>query len=144
MPLGPYCAKLHLKLWEEFIAIKNDREVVKTYDGNTLRGRCPSWEFANIFSQWAREGVPLPLPLIAAGKNFPSFDKVFLEKMPNWKLRFAHRFLDPSMFYVKGTDEHIPSTDLCLERAGLGIVTDHTALADAVNVAKLILLGIPE
>lgn len=75
-----------------------------------------------------------------AGKNFASFDKQFLERLPHFTewIRFNHRFYDPSMLYLDfEKDEGIPDTKTCMERAGIGGEVAHTAIEDAIVVIKL-------
>jgi oligoribonuclease len=75
-----------------------------------------------------------------AGKNFASFDKRFIERLPkNDEVKFHHRVLDPAMLYFNPCeDDALPDTKKCLERAGLSGEVPHTALEDALLVVKLI------
>jgi hypothetical protein len=76
-----------------------------------------------------------------AGKNFGNFDSKFLEKLPHHNLlvKFHHRILDPGMLYFDpNEDEILPSTEICMQRAGVGGEVQHTALEDALNVIKLL------
>lgn len=76
-----------------------------------------------------------------AGKNFGNFDSKFLEKLPHHNLlvKFGHRILDPAMLYFNpDEDTELPSTEICMKRAGIGGEVKHTALEDALNVVKLL------
>ncbi len=78
---------------------------------------------------------------VVAGKNFAMFDDKFLRKLPHFdkQMRYAHRILDPAMLYWNPlTDIKPPNTKQCMERAGLSGEVSHTALEDAIVVAKLI------
>jgi inhibitor of KinA sporulation pathway (predicted exonuclease) len=50
--------------------------------------------------------------------------------------------IDPAILFWCPTDEKLPDTDACLKRAGLDLQTDHTALADARNVVRLMREGL--
>jgi oligoribonuclease len=78
----------------------------------------------------------------AAGKNFASFDLLFLHQLPNWQdhIRISHKILDPVMYYIQyETDESLPSLEECKRRAGFEDPTvSHDALADAQDVVRLL------
>jgi len=78
--------------------------------------------------------------ILAAGKNFASFDKPFLEALPDFtdNVSFNHRSIDPAMLFWKLEDKEIPDFKTCLERAGIHKKVEHTALADALDVVKLL------
>jgi oligoribonuclease len=76
-----------------------------------------------------------------AGKNFGTFDKLFLERLPRWKqlIKVRQRIIDPSVLYVDwSNDESLPSMSECKVRAGLDGHVSHNALEDAWDVVKLI------
>lgn len=75
-----------------------------------------------------------------AGKNFGTFDKLFLERLPNWKenITIRHRILDYSPFYYKKGDYVLPSTSTCIERSGLKLNYRHNALEDCEITILLI------
>ena len=78
-----------------------------------------------------------PTKITVAGKNFGTFDKIFLERLPRWNslVRFKQRILDPSALYVDFfNDEEIPNLKTCKERAGIGGVVTHDAVEDAWDV----------
>jgi DNA polymerase III epsilon subunit-like protein len=59
--------------------------------------------------------------ITCAGKNFGTFDKLFLEKLPRWKqvFRIRQRILDPSVLFVDWkNDESLPGLSDCKKRAG--------------------------
>jgi DNA polymerase III epsilon subunit-like protein len=82
-----------------------------------------------------------PTHITVAGKNFATFDKLFLERLPRWKqaIRIKQRILDPAILYVdwKG-DSSLPSLGECKERAGINGVVTHNALDDAWDVIELL------
>lgn len=80
-------------------------------------------------------GAKLGNKLNVAGKNFAIFDKAFLEKFSCFKKtilkRMSHKVLDVGSLYVTKQDEHLPSLDECLQRAGINEAVPHTAVDDA-------------
>lgn len=85
--------------------------------------------------------VNTPSKLSVAGKNFATFDKLFLEKLPRWKQLFKinQRIIDPAVLFTKWTeDEQLPNLTLCKERAGLDGVVSHNAVEDAWDVITLL------
>lgn len=80
-----------------------------------------------------------------AGKNFASFDDKFLRKLPGFGkyFRYWHRVIDPAiLFWNPLTDDKLPDTKTCMERAGLSDEVAHNALDDAKIVVKLIHIGV--
>lgn len=76
-------------------------------------------------------------PINIAGKNFPSFDKLFLDKSPTWKknVKFERRFIDPAILFVDwNNDKRLPSLDDCLKRAGIDRSVQHDAVQDCIDV----------
>lgn len=79
--------------------------------------------------------------LTVAGKNFASFDKKFLDNVPNWNklIRIRHRVIDPSVLFVDWhNDNALPSLDQCKEKAGIEGVVTHLAVDDAKDVIELL------
>ena len=78
----------------------------------------------------------------AAGKNFASFDLLFLNQLPNWRehIGISHKILDPVMYYIDyETDESLPSLGECKKRAGFQDThVTHDALDDALDVVRLL------
>jgi DNA polymerase III epsilon subunit-like protein len=82
-----------------------------------------------------------PVSITVAGKNFASFDKLFLEKLPRWKqaVRIKQRILDPAILYVDWkTDSDVPNLLKCKERAGINGTVTHNALEDAWDVIEVL------
>lgn len=79
--------------------------------------------------------------ITVAGKNFASFDKIFLEKLPRWKqvIGIRSRIIDPAIFYTDwSVDNAPPGLALCKERAGIEGIVTHNALEDAWDVILLL------
>ena len=79
-----------------------------------------------------------------AGKNFASFDRQFLKRLPEFEklVKLHHRTLDPAMLYWQVGDEKLPDSKTCYERAGMDPKVAHTALEDALAVVRLIRTGV--
>lgn len=100
---------------------------------------------SRTFAQWIKTKViskTIDNRLIVAGKNFGTFDKLFLENLSDWKENvpsFHQRIIDPAIQYCDFTkDEMIPNTEECMKRAGLIQENAHNALYDAWNVIQLL------
>lgn len=112
--------------------------------------RFDDWE-TSTFSKAVRikNGVSYPIlssnipktHLNVAGKNFGTFDKLFLDKLPRWKQVFQvrNRIIDPAILFVDWkNDKSLPGLDKCKERAGFDDFVSHNALEDAIDVIKLL------
>jgi DNA polymerase III epsilon subunit-like protein len=86
-------------------------------------------------------GKTKPILINVAGKNFGTFDNVFLKKLPWWqKLIIAkQRIMDPAMLFLDWkTDEELPSLKICTSRAGIDGDVAHDALEDAYDVVSVL------
>jgi hypothetical protein len=82
-----------------------------------------------------------PLIINVAGKNFGTFDKIFLQQLPWWKkLIIARlRLLDPAILCCKfNEDDTLPSLNICKERMGIKGEVTHNALEDAWDVIQVL------
>ena len=82
-----------------------------------------------------------PITLNVAGKNFGTFDKLFLQELPWWQklIRTRQRVLDPSILMVDWKkDISLPNLTTCKERAGIEGVVTHNALEDAWDVIEVL------
>lgn len=78
--------------------------------------------------------------ITVAGKNFATFDKIFLERLPRWKQAIAirQRIIDPGILFTDWkNDESLPGLSECKKRAGLNEVVTHNAVEDAWDVIEL-------
>lgn len=76
-----------------------------------------------------------------AGKNFGTFDKIFLERLPRWKqlIEVRNRILDPAILFVDWTeDKALPGLDLCKKRAQVPGSVTHNAVEDAMDVVAVL------
>ena len=82
-----------------------------------------------------------PIILNVAGKNFGTFDKLFLEKLPWWKklIQARQRVIDPAILCCGWhTDDTLPSLSQCKERLGVKGIVTHNALVDAWDVIQVL------
>jgi oligoribonuclease (3'-5' exoribonuclease) len=82
-----------------------------------------------------------PVTINVAGKNFASFDKHFLERLPRWQqvIRIRQRIIDPSVIFTNwAEDKAIPSLYECKQRAKIEGIVTHDALEDAWDVIQLL------
>ena len=81
-----------------------------------------------------------PITLNVAGKNFGTFDKLFLNELPWWQklIRTRQRVLDPAILMVDWkNDTSLPNLTTCKERAGVNGIVTHNALEDAWDVIEV-------
>ena len=81
------------------------------------------------------------LNLVCAGKNFGSFDKLFLQKLPRWNnfFKISHRSIDPAGYAIDWVnDTDLPDSKLCLSRANIEKSVSHDALEDALDIIKIL------
>jgi DNA polymerase III epsilon subunit-like protein len=87
-----------------------------------------------------------------AGKQFASFDLSFLMEVEDFQkyvglertnskasVVLAKRCIDPGLlFWNPDKDVVLPSTNQCLERAKIDVSSDHTSVADAFLMVRLV------
>jgi len=145
-----FAAKLNAGLIELISDIENSKDGVTFFNNENLSQSAiysdqliidfKFWLAQNGFTE-NKSGI---MEVVAAGKNFASFDKKFIEatsrvKMESLGIRFHHRTIDPaSMFIDWKNDITPPSTDTCKKRAELTGKVKHEALADAWDVIQLL------
>ncbi len=106
---------------------------------------CKPEELAGLFACWLKKlGIDTSKGIQAAGKNFASFDLQFLKRLPHFKetISFRHRIIDPAILFWTSTDEKLPDSKLCYERAGYDTKVAHTAVEDARAVVWLVRQGV--
>lgn len=82
-----------------------------------------------------------PTTLNVAGKNFASFDKLFLERLPRWKqcIRIRQRIIDPAILFIDWkNDQSLPGLGDCKKRAAIDGIVSHNAIEDAWDVICLL------
>jgi hypothetical protein len=86
-------------------------------------------------------GKTKPITLNVAGKNFGTFDKLFLQELPWWQklIRTRQRVLDPAILMVDWkNDKALPNLTQCKERANVTGIVTHNALEDAWDVIEVL------
>ena len=87
------------------------------------------------------DGKTKPITLNVAGKNFGTFDKLFLQELPWWQklIRTRQRVLDPAILMVDWTsDKSLPNLETCKFRADVQGIVTHNALEDAWDVVEVL------
>lgn len=82
-----------------------------------------------------------PVTINVAGKNFGTFDKLFLQQLPWWQklIRTRQRVLDPAILCVDWkNDTSLPSLTTCKERTNISGEVTHDALEDAWDVIQVL------
>jgi len=82
-----------------------------------------------------------PITINVAGKNFGTFDKLFLQELPWWQklIRTRQRVLDPAILCVDWkNDKSLPSLTQCKEKLGIEGIVTHNALDDAWDVIEIL------
>jgi DNA polymerase III epsilon subunit-like protein len=116
-----------------------------------LSGQQEPWwrdpeQVADDFAAWLKGcGWDGQAALTPAGKNFASFDRQFLKRLPRFEqaVKLSHRTLDPAILYWQPSkDDKLPDSKTCYERAGLDGKVAHNAVEDALAVVRLVRMGI--
>lgn len=140
-----FAAKINADLIALISQIEGGVKIVLENNENLSQAWLKTPELIPSFKSWLvnngfEENGSGVIEIIAAGKNFASFDKRFIEKLKPemFGLKFHHRSLDPTALFIHPTDIFPPSTDLCKERANLKGKVKHEALSDAWDVIQLL------
>jgi DNA polymerase III epsilon subunit-like protein len=139
-----HCYVVHPQILGEPYALFMNAEILRIIsdpEAHPDKLFCFPEHVVTAFGSWlGQNGVDVTSPIKCAGKNFGSFDRQFLERLPEFAkyLRLAHRSIDPGSMYLEQDDDRVPSTEVCARRAGVEIVDQHHALADARLVVQLI------
>jgi oligoribonuclease len=105
---------------------------------------------AKSFKMWLssngfESAADLPISITAAGKNFASFDKLFLQRLPGWSsaISIKQRVIDPAILFMDWqTDSTLPNLKQCMERAGIDGEVTHDALQDAIDVIRVVRVAV--
>ncbi len=145
-----YAAKINAGLIETISDIENGKGVSFDNNPNLSQGAYPIEQLLPDFKIWLlangfKENSKGLVEIVAAGKNFASFDRKFIENssgrfsMESQGLKFSHRSLDPSGYYIDWKNDVVPpSTETCKSRADIAGEVKHNALADAWDVIELL------
>lgn len=136
-----FCLKLHYDLIKPYL-----------FDGKEFD--CTPENALGIFKAAFEQFWPASQKLIVCGKN-PSFDVGFVSNLPDGKRfvreNFDHRLIDPAHWYMRSSDTKPPALQACKGRAieegckaWESDAVKHTALADAYDVAHLVMWAYAE
>lgn len=140
-------AEINANLIKTISLLENGGNVPFERDANLTNTALYLDELIPDFKQWLYVNGFCPnergvLEIVAAGKNFASFDRPFILAIPDFEtygIRFHHRTIDPVSAYINWIDDNVPpGTDLCKIRAGLKKGMKHEALADAWDVIQML------
>lgn len=140
--VSPFVTRMHKDIWE-MVADINPSELALAIAEYSHLGKYPADKvgehyvttmehLSTIFLDWLGTSDKITV----AGKNFATFDKLFLPEAIDKRIR--QRVADPGILYLEPGDQVIPNTDECLKRAGISKTTSHRALADARDVCRLL------
>jgi hypothetical protein len=82
-----------------------------------------------------------PIRINVAGKNFGTFDKLFLENLTWYKklIKQSQKIADPAILFCDWeNDESLPGLQQCKERGDIKGIVTHDALEDAWDVIQLL------
>lgn len=144
----PYALSMHPKLFKEIAKSKSNVDWGLSQPDYTKLCGGPM-DFVRTFNEWLVVNGIDPYQYVAAGKNFANFDAHFLKKLYDggrYRIGWHHRIFDPASMFVIETDELLPGTRTCMERAGIKELDyegePHSALYDAAAVVALIRKGL--
>ena len=126
-------------------ALAMNAELLKQLSGERQPWFLDEDKVADDLAEWLKScGWDGKTGITPAGKNFASFDRQFLKRLPRFEqvVRLHHRTLDPAILYWQVTDEKLPDSKTCYERAGMDPKVAHTAVEDALAVVRLIRMGV--
>jgi len=86
-------------------------------------------------------GITKPAIINVAGKNFGTFDKPFLMKLPWFQklVTIRQRIIDPAILCVDWkTDDMLPNLNECMKRSDVEHIVTHNALEDAWDVIQVL------
>jgi len=98
------------------------------------------WQVYPELQDFIEKHFPQGRHVCLGGKNVANFDRNFLRQLPGWDdSKFQHRTVDPTVLYWRpGSGEELPSTKMCMDRAGIPGAVAHTAVEDARMVIELV------
>jgi oligoribonuclease len=130
-----FAINLNARIFQELVLPTGAAPVCEAHE---LAGQFREFLLTNGFEAQEKGHVFI----VAAGKNFATFDLLFLNQLANWRdhIRISHKILDPVMYYIDyENDENLPSLEECKRRAGFADPTvTHDALDDALDVVRLL------
>jgi hypothetical protein len=144
-----FAINMNQRIFKIFAERPNDNKIDEQVAYDTKYNIVHVENFAREFYNWCMEHVSYkpkndgdPFSLIAAGKNFATFDARFLNVIYEWDKYFSfhRRTLDPAILFWNPTvDRFLPNLEQCLERAGIeDTIVTHDAIKDAWQVIEVL------
>jgi len=95
---------------------------------------------SNFVAECLGNKVKCPNTINVAGKNFNSFDRLFLEKLPTFNnyIRMRHRVIDPATLCMDWSGDRLPDLQSCLKSQSINATVAHTAVSDAMDVIRVL------
>lgn len=140
----PKALAMHSKILDKIADAEKQIRQMRSGDASAIMIDGERFMRDRFVCQWFRQflydcGIDTNTSILAAGKNFGSFDRPFLESLPEWNLKFHHRAIDPAMQYWNPTiDREPPSSKECMARSGQKGEVAHTAIADCESVIRMV------
>lgn len=139
--------KQNYQTHSDYLFLERDDVVQKFYDFLWVNGYMMHIE--TLKNVRIVDGIPFPMfngttppiTLNVAGKNFGTFDKLFLQQLPWWQklIKTRQRVLDPAILCVDwNKDNALPSLTTCKERTNIEGIVTHNALEDAWDVIQVL------
>lgn len=123
------------------ISSENTKKALEEVEGVFVRPEYLAYKFREFLGKNGLDYVPRALKLNIAGKNFATFDKLFLDKIVDWDRYFKihQRIIDPTILFTDWqNDEELPNLSKCKQRAEMPNTVAHTAVEDAWDVIQLL------
>jgi len=140
--------KQNYQTHSDYVFLEKEEVVKKFYqwlDGNGYyQGIMNSGGYVEVVNGVTHPRInngTIPITINVAGKNFATFDKLFLEQLPWWKklIKIRQRILDPAILMTDWkNDTSLPNLTTCKERAKVDGVVTHNALEDAWDVIQIL------
>lgn len=117
------------------------KKALEEVEGEFVSPNHLPYRFREFLNRNGFEYKAKDLKLNVAGKNFATFDKLFLDKLYDWKKYFKvhQRVIDPTILFTDWqNDAELPNLGICKQRAGFKNEVAHTAVEDAWDVIQLL------
>jgi hypothetical protein len=97
-------------------------------------------KFMNFLRPCFAEDGKFTRPIPVAGRNYATFDRLFLNRLKNWQnIPLDHRIIDPGNFFVRwDKDLTLPTLTECRRRSGLQPQTPTDTMSIAWSVIEVL------
>jgi len=135
---------MHIILNLEFIkgepfALNMNKDLIEIIKEGKDDRLIPEFNLVTAFNEFLMKNDIDLKKIKVAGKNFASFDKLFIDNVALDTPNFSHRVLDVGPLFLDfKNDNWIPGLDECKKRAGISGAVTHDALEDARDVIRVL------